>query len=686
MLIGNTIVGKGNTDIENKIGAKVECYAKKDSSKYTALFYTVDDTNVDVIEIKASEIKSATVDKIVCRINGVSKTYNISAYADVIYNGTTYPAFDGDLLKIENGKITLYDDNKTYGGYDLLVIEEYETFVVAGVSAVTNIEDGSAVHTGDKLVTGTLGEKCNLDEYETYFIYNDKYEEIDLNKVQPGYVASVYKSLTKGLCRIVFTNNNIEGTISSIENEDRTYYYIDETKYEISHSLMSRINANVVNSFVPEIGTKYEFMLDVEGNIAGFKSLIAGEHYGFVTDISTKSPDSFGDEYTYFRIATAQGGFATLRTAMKVTVNGSSTKTLGRDVINEPTLYVGDSLSNEFEPQLIQFEVNSAGDIVALNTATTELNDYGYNAEKFSLDAEFANSDYRSDGRYLSKDSKYNYFLAKNAQVFFVPESLNEDEFNVVTANSFPSNADAKYSVKLYDIDESLAANVAVLTSSSSVVDEAPSIYFIVEKAYYTREADDEMHLRIRGFLGENHKEYVEYEAGYMRSALGEVKPGDILRLYLKDGRTKFNTGGTYVAHDRMIVKAERITSAEEIFANKTGFLPDASESGINYYYGPIYARNESATSILINKDTALSDPIQKLNDVKSLPTQSAQGGQFIYNITDQTITPVKYNDIVATSTVYEDGTIDPDWDNILFVQFYGQGKGSKLTVLIREK
>ena len=687
VLIGSTIVGKGNTDLENKIGAKVECYAKKDSNKYTALFYSVDNTNVDVIEIKAGEIRNATVDKIVYKLNGSSKTVKISPYADVIYNGTSYPDFDGELLKIENGKITLYDDDKVNGGYDLIVIEEYETFVVSSVSAAVNIEDGVTLHAGDKIITGTLGESVNLDQYETYFIYNDKYEEIDIIKIQPGYVASVYKSLTKGLCKIVFTMNNIDGAVSAIDTEERTYYTINDNKYEISHSLMKKINENVQNTFIPELGEKYVFMLDIDGNIAGYESQIAGTQYGYLTKMSTKSPDSFGDEYTYFRIATANG-FVTLRTAKKVTVNGATVKTLGRDVINEPTLYVDDSLANDFEPQLIQFEVNGAGDIVALNTATTEVNDYGYNAEKFSLDASQDGTNYRASGRYIGPGSSYKYYLAKDAAVFVVPSDLNEEDFIVLSSVSgFPSNDTGTYDAKFYDLDSTMAAHAVVLksTATGAVSDEVPNAYFFVEKAYSTLEADGEMHMRIRGFLGDSHKEYVEHEAGYLRSTLGEVKPGDILKIELKNGKSKFNYTN-FVAHDRMIVKAERIITAEEIFNNKTGAFVASSSSSPSYCYGPIYARTENATTILINKDTANSDPATKWEDLRWLSTTGTQGGQFIYSIADQTVTPVKYNDIAGSSTVYEDGTIDPDWSSIVFIQYQGTDKGSKMTVLIREK
>ena len=152
----------------------------------------------------------------------------------------------------------------------------------------------------------------------------------------------------------------------------------------------------------------------------------------------------------------------------------------------------------------------------------------------------------------------------------------------------------------------------------------------------------------------------------------------------LKNGKSKFNYT-TYVAHDRTIIKAERITTAEEIFNNKAGAVAASSSSLPSYCYGPIYARTEDATTILINEDTANSDPATKAEDLMKLST-TTHGGQFLYSIEDQTLTLAKYNDIVGSSTVYEDGTIDPDWSSILFVQYQGTTKDAKLTVLIREK
>lgn len=672
VLIGSTVVAKGNTDIENKIGATVSCYAKKDvSGKLTALFYTVD-YNVDMLEIKAEEITSTTRTKITYRRNNASKSITISALADVIYNGTTYPNFDAALLDIENGKITLYDDDKTKGGYDLLVIEEFESFVVASPGVVEDIVDGSSVEISKNTVTGTLGEICALDDYDTYFTYNEKYEKISLDDVLPGYVASVYRSLTNGLCRIVFTNNNVEGKISSMDIGEETYYYIGEDKYKLAHSLKTKIDNNVMDTFTPEIGVNYQYKLDIEGNIAGIVNPTAGEQYGYLTNVSTKSPDSFGDEYTYFRVATING-FVTLRSAKKVTVNYSDTKTLGRDVINEPTLYVDDNLANDFEPQLIQFELNSAGDVIALNTATTTLNGYGYNAEKFSLDKELTNVVWHGDHRSFDY---YKYTLTKDAQIFIVPESLNEDEFKVLIPAEMPAGTSTNYSPKLYDYDSTMSAHAAVIVGDFG--DQNPEGVFAVETASRTREADGEMHLRLRGYLGESYREFVELEPGYIESTIGQVKPGDILKIALKSGKSKFNHV-SYVEYDKMIVKAERLTSLEEVFENKAAGI--TTNGDIKYFYGTIYARNQDATTVLVNQDT--SNPTTE--DLIVVPTTTYVKGLYVYDLEEQKYTPVSYNDIVATSTVYKDGSVIPDWSSIVFMQRFGSATTAKMTILIKE-
>lgn len=672
VLIESTVVAKGNTDIENKIGATVSCYAKKDvSGKLTALFYTVD-YNVDMLELTAEEITSTTRTKITYRKNNASNNVIISPLADVIYNGTTYPNFDASLLDIENGKITLYDDDKTKGGYDLLVIEEFEAFVVASPGVAVDIVDGSTVDMNKNTVIGTLGEICVLDDYDTYFTYNEKYEKISLGDVLPGYVASVYRSLTNGLCRIVFTNNNIEGKISSMDIGEETYYYIGEDKYKLAHSLKTKIDNNVMDTFTPEIGVNYQYKLDIEGNIAGITSPIAGEQYGYLTRVSTKSPDSFGDEYTYFRVATING-FVTLRTAKKVTVNYSETKTLGKDVVNEPTLYEEDGVT--FKPQLIQFELNSAGDVIALNTATTTLNEYGYNAEKFSLDKELTNVVWHGDHRSFDY---YKYILAKDAQIFIVPDSLNEDEFQVYLPAEMPAGTSINYSPKLYDYDSTMSAHAAVITGDFG--SERPEGLFAVESASRTREADGEMHLRLRGYLGASYREFVELEPGYIEGEIGQVKPGDILKIYLRSGKSKFNSV-SYVEFDKMIVKAERIISLEEVFENKAAGI--TTNGDIKYFYGTIYARNQNATTVLVNQDTNNPTP----EDLIVSPTTASSNtkGMYIYDLEEKKYTPISYNDIVATSTVYKDGSVIPDWNNIVFMQRFGSASVANMTILIKE-
>lgn len=650
-VINNTSLKKGETDIEKALGEYVECYAKDKGGSLTALFYSVKEKYEKVV-ITAAQIESANVNEIAYTDeNGTIRKIKISPYANFVYNDEAYPDFTDADIDISNGRLTLFDDRENESGYDLIIAEEYETMVVA------------AFDTAKNSITGTLGEYCCTDDYKSSFIYNAQHEEMSFDSVSMGSVASMYKSKGDTVIRIVFTQKDITGEISAISNDDGMCYYIGDTPYLISESLCEKIQNKVIGAISPTLGITYTFNIDTEGNIAGISGGAANKFYAYVTAASNDhSPIS--KDYTYVRAAVPSVGFISMRTAKKVTVNYQSTKTPGEELADLPALY---DEGGSFKPQLVLITVNKAGDIIEFNTATTTLNSYGYNEKEFSLDFTSSAAEYRSGTK-----SFESYAMHKDAPIFLVPESLNESEFDVFMSDSMPTN-NIDYNVELYDLDASHAVSAAIIhTKKAEPVYQSDLL--LVEKVKYVRTYDGEFVKQLTGYYGVLYVDYAEAEPGLLDEWIPEgIKPGDLLEISLKSGRSKFNPQD-YVVNDTLISAARKVLSCANLPEKAAGKIDFGNGDLYSMAYGPIYSRSDVSTTLITN--TAGTE-VTKIG----IP-QAGTLAYYIFNAEDKTIKAGAASDFHSTSTIYEDGSVDIDWSNICIIKKHSGGE--KMAIYVK--
>ena len=120
--------------------------------------------------------------------NGKEKHVSIYSKADVIYNGIAYPDYQKSDLEFQNGDgFIKFIDNDSDGTYEIIIIEEYNSYVVDKVSA------------DKKLIYAKYPENAafEIPYDEDITVFRNDGMEMSLGAVLGMSVISVYKDRTK---------------------------------------------------------------------------------------------------------------------------------------------------------------------------------------------------------------------------------------------------------------------------------------------------------------------------------------------------------------------------------------------------------------------------------------------------------------------------------------------------------
>ena len=143
--------------------------------------------------------------------NGKEKHISIYSKADVIYNGIAYPEYQKSDLEFKNGDgFIKFIDNDSDGTYEIIVIEEYNSYVVDKVS------------TDKKLIYAKYPENTTFEipyDEDITVIRSDGLE-MSLGAVLGMSVISVYKDKNNEKCKIVVSADYVQGTLKEIEDDE----------------------------------------------------------------------------------------------------------------------------------------------------------------------------------------------------------------------------------------------------------------------------------------------------------------------------------------------------------------------------------------------------------------------------------------------------------------------------------
>ncbi len=438
--IGGVEFSAGDVNLDDLIGMNVEVYYYDDNGDYV-IKYAAEKKNKYFVA-DSDNIESADLTKIeYYKDSDSTKTSDFKLGTDTvyIYNGKKLAIVTKEDLLPTLGSIKMIDnDNDSVA--DVVIINEYEEYVVSGV-----------ISTDEKV--NTKYDKGTLDFSSDYNIKYYAGEEIaDFGSINKNCILNVASSKnTEGtkLVKVYITEDSISGEVSSVEHDDDEHYVtVDGEEYKLSKGLVSLVGKGKLA--FPKTGNSYLFKLNVSGEIAEVSMVTEGKKYAYVI----KSWVDEDSERTYIKMYTSDGDFIKNPTAEKVTLNGQKVQSIGVDTALMPY-------------QLIIYDMNNEGEISKIKTAEDRT------AENWSVvkDDEFAliQTTMKSDGTYAGlrfyknfAENRPCYFVDNQTVYFQIPaDKSKEDDYKIVKKLGSTDIA-ARGPVYIYDVGDGGAIGAMV--------------------------------------------------------------------------------------------------------------------------------------------------------------------------------------------------------------------------------
>lgn len=636
---GYTLSYDGSIEMSEKIGRYVKYYYYGDEEQ---LIYIEDKTDKnDIVYIEADDLCIERDDfgasQIIYYEGNKTVSAKLSVNADMIYNGTAFPGFGKDTLSIKSGSLTLIS-NDSDSTYDVIIAEEYKNIVVRSVD------------TNNGIVYGVNGASIDISKYEHVTIYNNINEQAGIEDIKVNNVVSYMSSMDERNLIINISTKTISGKIDNIGVDVNEYYEVNGERYKIAYSLLEDIDNNLAGATLPEIGKSYLLRLDKDGRIAAVES-VYGNTWRYAYYVGMYTEDINPDDGPVFRLVMTDGTIYDAYTAEKVSVNGERIKSTS--LIGNPLFYNG--LGHK--RQLVKVRLNGDGDINSVETALTDINDYGYDLENFSMDGNL--NGVRWYGNNTCVMGKY--AIASDAVIFEDPHKddntvgLSTENVNVLKTSELREGI--RYNgVDIYDADETLTASAAVYKDKGESYE--PALFTISSVIEYVDE-NDEVKKAARGIYSGNEVEYGEYEEGVFPD---DLKMGDVTRVELSGTKIK--------KMEKMISLADHPEPQIQVKIGNSLY-----ESEWSNMFGYVYAKSNNALS-LFNGDNS------SYGKVSNVSLNAGSGKVTVYDVQNENVYAGTLSDIVPSGTISSNGSFSVNEDTMLFV--YRRYEYLKEAVLVK--
>ena len=586
-MVINNIAGFITDDsLREYIGQTVEFYYQTETDGTRILYIFPNENSTDVLEIKADDLAidlpSFTKTNVPYYVNGKKVDAKVNQYAEMIYNGKSFPTFLAKDMKIKAGTIKLID-NDFDSVYDLIIVDEYKDFIV------------TAVDTKDMFISDENGNIYSYNPEKVHaYLYNANLEKADIAEFVNGYIVSLSESKDGKYRKFVVSGKTATGVVDGFEEDEdgNVIISIEGAPYEYAPTFLENVAGNVRDEFIPKMGNNVKVYLNYEGTIASIDLAARDFLYAYCLAIAPKTGGM--SNTVQLRVVTEKGDDIALNAAKEVEINGAKSKPA--DLLTIPAFE--NPKTGEFVPQLVRIKTNADGELKMITTATEqETTELGFSdKDTFTLATSYGagSTAGRGYGTYYSTDSDTVYFrIAK-------PDNYHEPE--VMAIKTKPS---AYANMKIYDVDEFWRAGAMVFQDNDTYSNYMARI-FIVTKVFTTFNANRQPVKAIRGYQQNGYWTYVEAEEGLIDHYIPEgIKIGDIVQVQVDDAKNLRTINKMFSLADKQTpVTSGAITS-----------------DGISYVYG--YLCNKTTSDVVISMDNYALDATSNIQ-MRSVPTSAA--------------------------------------------------------------
>ena len=570
----------GDTTAKQMLGFNVLYYARIDK--------TSDEKTLIVIREQANKNRSVTInsddivnitgtdstDKVIeywaDRTDKRTKTLTIQAAPTYIYNGKYKTDVTIDMLKPETGNLVLLDSDVN-GMYDIVFVNHFTNLVVDTVSSVTG-------RVTDKYLNGSLVFDESDPEAE-YTIIKDG-AEITVGDLKEWNVISYTRSEDNLLVRAYVSDASITGTVTEI-SETGLRIGDSTERYKIAPSYPNDIS----------LRDKGTFYLDISNKIAAVNTATGigaaqGRNYAYLIGSTV---DTDFETTARFKVFTKEGETVILPSASKIRYNTTYGMTPAQVV---EKLKASDGTDAR---QMIIYELNSSGNVTAIETAKNGTSTGAPNVGEFTLNFNGDNVIYKSASNKLG-----NFTIGEDTLIFDIPADAGDDTDRFAVRNRSTLSNDASYDIWVYDLQENYTANVVVITNTEGVTaPESPLL--LVDYISETQTEDFDYTDRLYGWQGGEQINLLASDTTVLTKTSGsKLSQGDIIQY-------KTNSRG----------EIDGITVLFDASDKSTEFINDVT-TDLTTVYGSVTKKFGGSVNVSINGDIrnfATGDAIVYLYD-----------------------------------------------------------------------
>lgn len=484
IMVGGTQYQTEIPGLEKYLGYRVDLYYT-DQDDETA-YAVIPRKNSSQI-LQSDDIDSMNNSEITYRDGRLKKNINLPKQYYVVYNNRAVRNYDLQNLKPSYGTVKLVDHN-TDGKYEVVIIENYISHVLAGIS--TN---------SSTLYLKNPTQTINYSSETVDFKYGKNHEPIEPEQIQEDMVATVMESYGEDdkIYTIIFSDERINGKVTGIENDDdKLYVTVNGTRYEALAD-RSEFESNMNGTFY----------LDVFGRIVALGNALAStERYGYL-NLAYADEDT---EVVQFKIFTQYGDFITAEAAKKLKIDGSEYQN-AEDAVKR----LKDAGKGSVY-QVVRYKQNGKGEIVTIDTVLNDKETDGLKLEQASY-----------SGMYGNQMFNMNLAINDNTVMFVIPDNKSEiSQYGIKLKSEL--RASASYTFDVYDIDDNQIVGCCVFGEGDVDFNENANVV-LVDKFYTTVAEDGELRQVLCGYSNNEYVELAENKEG----VFDDLEQGDIISAAL---------------------------------------------------------------------------------------------------------------------------------------------------------
>lgn len=601
--INDKTFGEGDTLASQLLGYNVVYYARinKTTDEKTLIAVIPQDNKNNVLEISAENIVSVTGDtdanKTVTYWRDTendtnSRTASIVAKPTFIYNGKYAETLTNDQLVPTSGNLILLDTD-TNNVYDIVFVNHFTNLVVETVSSATG-------RVTDKYNNSSL--LLDPESTTVKFVLLKDGAEIEPSELNEWDVISYTISADKELIKAYVSTESVLGTVTQtsadgfkIDNSEKTYKKASNYPDEIA------------------LRDKGRFYLDIEGKVAAVDktaittgTAIRGT-YGYLVDAAKEG--SFEDVIR-FRIFTVNSTTEIIDGASKIRLND-------KYGLTPDEVLAAFGKDGEVTPQLITYELNSAGKLTGLDIAVDKTGTGTPNKGVFTKNISAAEQTYKSASSTLG-----NVKVTEDTVVFDIPADAGTDttRYAIRTKNMFSNNT--PYDIIVYDLQEDFSAKAIIVTNTTGITEATSPIVLVDEIAEGQNEDFDA----------------VDIVYGIENGQRVELMSSD-KSVFIKSGDKKLAQGDIFQYSTNAKGEVDKITVLFDASAKTTEFTSNVATDLVTVY-GKVTKKFADSVNISVN------------GSIKNYSTSGALVYEYNSQRQNNNVTVVTAGDI----EVYEEG------------------------------